>query len=271
MARAWRWNGWWWGVRRLTFASGALACMLLGASATRAGAMLSFPSVVERITGARVAVAPLRASLGGEPASLRVEFADAELFGIRGLRTNGVRVSGLRGSILLGGSCVNVSSPVGAHARAVVEAGCRLGNAWQGAVRAGAERLTLDASTPLTWRVFGVISRADVGRVAAIADLEVVEGAGAYDTSMRLAARVTAGAAQWIGTVRVDGDRFVGAGVSVVARLHSSLALLAGYDDGAGSLGGGVVVNWRRIEIASGVFQHPVLGVSQGVSVAWGR
>jgi hypothetical protein len=57
----------------------------------RAGATLSFPSVVERIAGARVDVVPARASLGDAPASLRVEIGDSELFVSGGLRTSGVR------------------------------------------------------------------------------------------------------------------------------------------------------------------------------------
>ena len=70
------------------------------------------------------------------------------------------------------------------------------------------------------------------------------------------------------GTVRIDGDRFVGAGIAAVARLHRSLALLAGYDDGSESARAGVVIDWRGVELATGVFQHPVLGMSQAVSIA---
>ena len=71
--------------------------------------------------------------------------------------------------------------------------------------------------------------------------------------------------------MRIDGDRFVGASVAIAARVHTNLALLAGYDDGAGSARGGVVINWRGIEFASGVFQHPVLGMSEAVSIACAR
>jgi len=248
----------------------AIAVLALVA-AVKSHAAPPFPSVAEQIAGVRMDIAPARVSLGGAPASLRIEIADTELYGIAGLRSSGVRVATLHRSLIVGASVVNVASPVGAHARAMVEAGLKLGTSWQGAVRAGIERLTLDANDPVSWRVAGVASRADIGRVSAVADVELIEGSGTYETSMVLATRVQAGIAQMIASVRIDGDRFAGAGVSMVARVHSSLALMAGYDDGAESLRGGAVINWGRIEIATGVFQHPVLGMSEAVSIACAR
>jgi hypothetical protein len=32
-----------------------------------------------------------------------------------------------------------------------------------------------------------------------------------------------------------------------------------------------VVIDWHGVEVAAGVFQHPVLGMSQGVSIACAR
>lgn len=264
------WRGWWWGVRRVRFRS-ALACVFCFGIASRAAgarAGLAFPSVVERITGTRIDVAPVRASLGDDFAAWRIELGDTELYGIPGLRTSGARVSGVIRRAVVSGSVVSIASPVGTHARAVVEAGATIGQVWQGAVRAGVERLELDENPPETWHAGGLVSRIDVGCVTALADIDVVAGPGWYDTSLSISTRVRAGAAQLVGTMRIDGDRFVGAGVSVVARLHGSLALLAGYDDGAGSMRAGAVIGWRHVEIATGVFQHPVLGMSQGVSIS---
>jgi hypothetical protein len=133
------------------------------------------------------------------------------------------------------------------------------------------ERLALDGAGAVTWRVLGVMSRIDAGRVSVVADAEALHGGGVYETSLSLSARVHAGAVQLSGGVRVDGDRFAGAAVSLAARVHPSLALLAGYDDGAQSLRAGAVIRWRDVEIATGVSQHPVLGMSQGVSVACAR
>jgi hypothetical protein len=222
--------------------------------------------VAEQVTGVRgLAVS------GDERSTLRFEIADAELYGIDGLRSSGARVACRHKSLVFGGWLVNIASPVGDHARAIVEAGFHLGDSWHGIVRGGVERLALIENDPLTWRVAGVESRTEVGRVSTIADVEVIRGHDTYETSMRLAAGVHAGIAELIGTVRIDGDRFAGAGVSTIARVHTNLALLAGYDDGAESLRGGAVVTWRPVEIAIGVYQHPVLGLSQGVSVAWVR
>jgi hypothetical protein len=238
--------------------------------ARTASAGLVFPSVVERVIGTRIDVAPVRAALSDTTAHVRVEVADAELYGIEGLRTNGIRASGAARAFYFNTSLSSIDAPVGTEMQAVAEAGYVFRRRWQGAVRAGVERIVLDGNPELTSRLVGVTSRVDVGQVTTVADVEARDVAGSgYETSLSLGIRVRAGgAAQLIGSLRVDGDRFVGAGVAAFARLHKSLALLAGYDDGTGSMRAGVVVDWRGIEVATGVFQHPVLGMSQGVSVA---
>ena len=238
-------------------------------AARAASAGLVFPSVVERVIGTRIDVAPVRVALSDTTARVRVEVADAELYWIEGLRTNGVRASGAVRVLFVTGTMTKIESPVGSQARAVLEAGYSLRHRWQGAVRVGMERLLLDGTSSLTTRVAGVSSRVDVGRVSTVADVDVLDTPGAgYESSLSLAIRVRAGAAQLVGGIRIDGDRFVGAGIAALARLHESLALLAGYDDGSESMRGAVVIDWRGVEVAAGVFQHPVLGMSQGVSVS---
>jgi len=230
---------------------------------------IAFPSVVERVMGTRIDIAPVRESLADSTARVRVEAGDAELYGIDGLRMNGVRASGSVKTAFFMASITGIDAPVGSHNQALVEAGYAVPHRWQAAVRVGAQKLSLDGTPALTTHVAGVASRVDVGRVTTVADLEAtdVEGPG-YETALSLAARVRAGIAQLVGNIEIDGDRFVGAGVSVFARLHSSLALMAGYDDGTESMRAGAVIDWRGIEVAAGVFEHPVLGASQVVSVA---
>jgi hypothetical protein len=242
---------------------------VLCAFARAASAGLVFPSVVERVIGTRIDMAPVRDALSDTTSRVRVEVADAELYGIEGLRTNGVRASGAVRALFFTGILTSIESPVGSQTRAVAEAGYSLRHRWQGAVRAGVERLSLDGNPSYTWRTVGAASRADVGRVSTVADVEVLDNPGAgYETSVSLATRVRAGAAQLIGSVRIDGDRFVGAGIATVLRLHQSLALLAGYNDGNESMSAAAVIDWHGVEVAAGVFEHPVLGMSQGVSVA---
>jgi hypothetical protein len=228
-----------------------------------------FPSVVERVIGTRIDMAPVRAALSDTTAHVRAEVADAELYGIEGLRTSGVRASGAVRAFFVTGTLTTIDAIVGSQQRAVVEAGYSMRRRWQGALRVGSERVDLDGRSSLSTHVAGVASRVDVGRVTTVADIEAmdVDGAG-YESSLSLAVRVRAGAAQLIGSIRIDGDRFVGAGVGALARLHRSLALLAGYDDGSESMRAGVVIDWHGVELATGVFQHPVLGMSQAVSIA---
>src|SRR5262249_26581714 len=150
--------------------------------------------------------APVRDALSDTTAHARVEVADAELYGIEGLRTNGVRASGAVRAFFFTGSVSTVDARVGSHARAVAEAGYSLRHRWQGSVRAGIERLTLDGNPELTTRIAGMASRVDVGRVSAIADIDLVDTPGAgYESSLSLASRLRAGPAQLIGNIRIDG------------------------------------------------------------------
>jgi hypothetical protein len=240
---------------------------LLLARAASAG--LVFPSVVERVIGARIDMAPVREALSDTTAHARLEVADAELYGIEGLRTNGVRASGAVRAVFFTAGIAAINAPVGSQSCVVIEAGYLLQRRAQLGMRGGMERLALAGNPDVTTHLAGVTSRVDVGRVTTIADLEAVDVPGpGYETSLSLGVRVRAGPAQLIGNMRIDGDRFVGAGMAVFARLCRSLALLAGYDDGSESMRAGVVIDWHGLEVATGVFEHPVLGMSQAVSVA---
>jgi len=254
-------------VRRVILLLSISVCTLLLSRAASAG--LVFPSVVERVIGTRIDMAPVREALSDTTSHVRVEVADAELYGIEGLRTSGVRASGAVRAFFVTGSVQTIDAPAGSQSRALLETGYLLRHRWQGAVRVGVERLSLDREAGLSTRCAGAGSRIDLGRTSTTADIDLVDTHGAgYETSLSLGVRVRAGAAQLIGSVRIDGDRFVGAGIGAVARLHRSLALLAGYDDGSESARAGVVIDWRGVELATGVFQHPVLGMSQAVSIA---
>jgi hypothetical protein len=172
-------------------------------------------------------------------------------------------------AVFFTGSVASVEAPVGAQARVVIEAGYALRHRWQLGARFGVERLSLDDNADVSTHVAGVASRVDAGRVTMVADLEIIDTYGVgYQTSLSLGSRVRGGPAQLIGTVRIDGDRYVGAGVALFARLDRRLALLAGYDDGTESMRAAVVIDVRGIEVATGVFEHPVLGMSQTMSIA---
>jgi hypothetical protein len=229
-----------------------------------------FPSVVERTVGSHVEVAPFRL-LSPRPATLRVEVGDIELFGIAGLRVSGVRAVAAHRRVLLSGSLFQVSSPVGNQSRAMVETGFLARGLWQGALRAGSERVALEGAQADGRRVVGAISRVDVGPAAAVADFERVTGLRVNETTLTLSLLVTAGVVQLAGHARAEGDRFAGAGVAVAARLHSALCLMAGYEDGTQTARAAAVVGWNGFEVAAGAFQHPVLGTSQGVMVACAR
>ncbi len=120
--------------------------------------------------------------------------------------------------------------------------------------------------------VTGFLSRADVGRISAIADVDVVSRESARDVDVTLGLVARAGrAASLIGTTRFDGTGIAAAGIAFVSRLTDALSLLAGYDDGTDSVRAAAVVSLASWRVSTGVFYHSVLGVSQGVTVAWVR
>jgi hypothetical protein len=236
-----------------------------------ARAQLAFPSIVERVTGARVGVAPSGALLAAGPATVRVEVGDVELFGVAGLRSTGVRAAADLGGALLSASLCQVAAPVGSQARATLEVGYARRGAWQGAARVGFERVALDGVPAEDGPLAGAISRVDVGRVAVIADAELLSGERMRATSVSSTVLVRAGVATLVASICIEDERLSGAGVAVGARLDSRLAVVAGYDDVAQTMRAGAVVSWGGVEVAAGCFLHAVLGASQGVSVAWTR
>jgi hypothetical protein len=235
-----------------------------------AHARLEFPSVSERVAGARLAVAPAHALSDSVPARVRVECGDVELFGIAGLRAGGVRATASARGLLLGAELVHLGSPVGAHTRVVAEAGAAFRGAWAGVVRAGVERLALDGFPGADTGVVGLVNRIDVGRVFVVADVEAALAAPrTSEVGLALCAR--AGPARLVASVRIDDGRLAAAGASLSARLHPRLAVSCGYDDASTSLRAAALVRAGGVEVGIGAFQHPVLGGSQGVSVAWVR
>jgi hypothetical protein len=120
--------------------------------------------------------------------------------------------------------------------------------------------------------ITGVFSRADVGAVSAIADVDVVSRENGRDVDVTVGVVARAGhAATIVGSARFDGTNVIAAGVALVSRLTGTFALLAGYDDGTDSVRGAAVVALSGWRVSTGVFYHGVLGVSHGVTVAWTR
>lgn len=233
---------------------------------------MTFPDVVDRTVGVRMTLGPGANPAGDDRARWRFEAGDAELFGIAGLRIVGVRTSAAIGPAVLGGEFAEIASPVGDHVRGLVEAGYARPGSWQGALRAGVERVALRGTEPERSLVGGAFSRADVGPVSIIADLEVVSGFYAQSTSVSIAAIGRTGPfATVVGSARFDGSRMVAVGVAVVASVHRRLGLIAGYDDGTETSRVAARIAAGDIDVSAGVAHHPVLGLSHLVSVAWTR
>ncbi len=270
MARARAWRRWWWDVRRGD-SRGVLAAVASAFLAGSAVAQVTFPSVVDRAVGVRTALYP-GAVEGNEPRRWSVEVADAELFGIAGLRVVGVQSAAMLGPAMLRIELAQIDSPVGGHTRVVVEAGHAHAGVWQGGMRAGVEQVDLRGVLSERSLLGGAFSRADLGPVSLVADVEAMSGAFVRSTSVSVAVLGRAGAmATVVGSLRFDGSRVVAAGVAVVARPDARLGLIAGYDDGTDTSRVAARIVMDRVEVATGVAHHAVMGLSHGVSVTWTR
>jgi hypothetical protein len=202
----------------------------------------------------------------------RVELGDVELFGIAGLRVSGLRASGRWRSVPVGVSVARLASPVGNETHADIEVGYATVSRWRCSARMGVEMVEISGALPERSMIVGALARADVGAVTALADVEVVSRAYASDVNVTLGVVARAGrAVALVATAEFNGARAAALGVAVVSRLTDALSLLGGYDDGTESVRAAAVVTLAAWHVSSGVFYHPVLGVSHGVTLAWSR
>jgi hypothetical protein len=246
-----------------------LCAVLVGATSALAG--VEFPSVIDRVVGIRTDAGAGDFVVSGRRGLPCAEAGDVELFGIAGLRVSGARASSDFGACSVGASASQLMSPVGSETRAYLEGGYQASARWLCAVRAGTEIVSIEGPGESAL-VTGVFSRANLGAVSAIADVDVVSRESGRDVDVTLGVVARAGRTTTIvGSARFDGTQVVAAGVALVSRLAGALALLAGYDDGTESVRGAAVVSLSRWRVSTGVFYHGVLGVSHGVTVAWTR
>ncbi|HEX5131039.1 MAG TPA: hypothetical protein VFX92_00980 [Candidatus Krumholzibacteria bacterium] len=240
-------------------------CVVIVA-APRASAQVAFPSVEERVLGVRGDGAGMHGGPDGGRA--RIEFGDMELFGIAGLRISGARLFTAVRGVPVGAELARLGSPVGAQQRACGSIGWR-GDRWRASLRAGVESLALRGAATESSPVIGLASAADVGSLSLSADVETIAGGGdrAWLLALAMTGRIGARASV-VTSLRYDGPGALALGVAAIAPLHSRLSLLAGYDDGTETLRVAAVIATGRWRVASGVFRHPVLGQSQGLSLA---
>jgi hypothetical protein len=239
---------------------------VLAFAAADAGARIDFPSVADRTVGIRAG-----ADGFGPEAPWSVETGDVELFGIAGLRVAGVRARGRMGAVPAGVSLAQLSSPVGTESRAEAELGYRPGVRWLCLARTGIEIVSITGAPAEQAVLAGFYSRAEAGRITAIADVDVISRADAREIEVEIGVVGRIGSASIIATTHFDGHAVASAGIAVVSRFAGRLALLAGYDDGTETIRGAAVVSLSRWRVGVGVFQHAVLGVSQGVTLTWSR
>ncbi len=239
---------------------------LLAVTAVPARAQVPAASVADRIAGVRFDVMP--PLVAHDAAQGTAEFSDVELFGVSGLRLSGARILTRVGAVPAGIEIARLGAPVGSHTRATVLVGVSSPR-WHVALRGGVELLSLDGMPGESSTVAALVSVVDAGGAVLLADVETIAGRSGRATFLRIAAcgRV-AGRSRMLASMRYDGPGALSLGIALAVMLHRSLSLMAGWDDGTETARAGAVVKAGRLALTTAVFQHAVLGVSQGASLA---
>jgi hypothetical protein len=223
-------------------------------------------------TGASLWRAPLPGAAG---TSCRFEAGEWLLHGIGGLRTHSAVVEVGTASWDVRVSAAVLGTPVGREA-AIATGVCaafgeriRLGTtaAWETADLDGCERahllvLSVSALLHLSGRA-ALVTRASNIRLAG----EPLPGAGAsIDLVLAPESPVCA-----VARFEVSPAGAASFGVASRIALGSRVRLCLGYDDDTGSLDGSIWMRIGGVGLDAGSSFHPVLGVSQGLFVSWGR
>jgi hypothetical protein len=223
-------------------------------------------------TGASLWRAPLPGFAG---TSCRVETGEWFLYGVDGLRTHSAGVEIGRSSWDLIVSAAVLDAPVGREAAFET-----------GVCAAFAERIRL--GTSVEWKTAGLdgCERAHLLVLSVSALLRLTDRAALATraSNIRLAGEMLPGAGASIGLVlspessvcavaRFDLSPAGAVSFRVASRiaLGSRVLFCLGYDDDTGSLDGSIWIRLGGVGLDAGSSFHPVLGVSQGLFLSWGR
>ena len=199
----------------------------------------------------------------------RFEVADAELFGVAGLRASGVRASVPVWRLTVAVELVRLGTDVVSESRATL-----LLAAGVVAFEVGVERVAAGTRAAGLASV-GVMARLPVGRGAHVRFHAAGIGVrGTYDPGFDAGIDIELRPVQAV-TIDVGASihRRYGESLrlSVEVRTPTPLSLSAGFDAATETAGAGVRVSVRALSIEFGADVHAVLGVSQRVSLQWGR
>jgi hypothetical protein len=250
----------------------ASLCLSLAWAGPARSLGIRYPDPVYTVTGVRY---DLTGELLESTSAWSVEACERDLFDGVGLRVAGVRArAGLPADLRLVAEAAQLSTGVGAETSAWVGVRRRtrswmLGAAvtWDGAAIDGATPAWLAGLTLHTavWAAEGVRLGCDIDGVR-LAGLEH-PGADICSTVLVMIPHGVALSSVLV-VDRADGAH---ARVATALRLGSAALLVGGYDDGTGSLSLALAVTGAGARVSAGSSLHPVLGLSRGVSVGWGR
>lgn len=262
-----------WG-RKTLWLSTLWVLLIPSADAGAIGA-LRHPSVEEMVTGGRGILGPWffsADSAGTQPPPLMVQVSEELLFGIPGLHTSGIRLGGRAAGLFVTAAAAQLSSPIGKETR--VEVTPLLSSArW--AVSVGFVRETV---------VLGEMARSGLISLT-VRSLARVSGSfrvGGEIDRLRLSGEefpgtdativLTTTPAQGIvlqGTVEVGRTNGIVPGIATTVTRPGPWRFSIGLEGGTDVLKGAIGVRWGAIDLAAGIFYHPVLGEKRGVTVTW--
>lgn len=256
-------------VRCLGAALCTTAALLHAAPALSLG--LRYPDLVTTAAGARSDVV---SDLTSSRRSWSLEAVERDLFGDAGLRVSGVRAAVIRRRWRAAAETAQMSSGVGHETHVAVRAGPSA-PAWSVVFGLSHDAVAL-AGVPTAWQTslaaWTGFSPTEGVRVRC--DVDGFRVAGVEDTGVDVETSITVSGRTGLAvTSALVVDRTVGAHARVSAslRLLRRGVVVAGYDDENASLSLAFAVVAGGARAVAGASSHPVLGVSRGVSLGWGR
>jgi hypothetical protein len=235
---------------------------------------LEHPSIEESVAGVRGILFQTPSPVGTSgTASLRVEAAEAALYGIAGLHVSGLRAEVRTGAVSLVAEAAVLASDVGRETRVALTPAVFVSGRWAASLgliheTAAVEGLPAARLLSVTGRSLVRLSgRMSVGGEVSRYRLCAEANDGA---DLQMAVIVTPIAGALIRAV-VDIGRWAGAQPSISATVASpgGLRLSLGYEAGTEALKGALAVGLRALTCAAGAHRHPVLGSRYGVTLSW--
>jgi hypothetical protein len=201
-----------------------------------------------------------------------IRVSEEQMFGISGLHTSGVQAGVKVSRLFVTGEAAQMSSQVGSETRVALTAAL-LSTTWAvsaGGVYDGADIEGMGGANLISFNASSLVWVTNALRVGGSIERVRISGEDypGADVSLALLA-YPAPAVALYGTVEFDRRFGAVPGVAVILAGLGPSRLGLGYECGPDALKGSFALSWRSIDVAVGVYYHPVLGEKREVTLTW--